>query len=111
MPAAQAIQPNNTVTGPALREPVEVHAVAPIGTAARIMGVGRRTGNPFNALLTADQLAALEVMTDRVPFDGDARKLRLGVEAHRLALAHRRRGGFAIFYVSQFVLTASPGSP
>jgi superfamily II DNA or RNA helicase len=88
MVAAPTIQPNSTITGPALPEPVEVHAVAPMGTSARIMGVGRRTGNPFNAVLTADQLAALEVMTDRVPFDGDARKFRLGIEAHRLGLAH-----------------------
>jgi superfamily II DNA or RNA helicase len=89
MPAAAAsICPGHTITGPALPEPVEVHAVTPMGTSARIMGVGRRTGNPFNAVLTADQLAALEVMTDRVPFDGDARKFRLGIEAHRLGLAH-----------------------
>jgi superfamily II DNA or RNA helicase len=90
MPAATtaSICPGSTITGPALPEPVEVHAVAPMGSSARIMGVGRRTGNPFNAVLTADQLAALEVMTDRVPFDGDARKFRLGIEAHRLGLAH-----------------------
>lgn len=85
---ATSIQPNSTITGPALPEPVEVHAVTPMGSSARIMGVGRRTGAPYNAVLTADQLAALTVVTDRVPFDGDARKFRLGIEAHRLGLAH-----------------------
>lgn len=73
-PTTASIQPNSTITGPALPEPVDVHAVTPMGTSARIMGVGRRTGSPYNAVLTADQIAALEVLTDRVPFDGDARK-------------------------------------
>ena len=68
MVATPTIQPNSTITGPALPEPVEVHAVTPMGTSARIMGVGRRTGNPFNAVLTADQLAALDVLTDRDAF-------------------------------------------
>ncbi len=88
MGVTNPIQPNSTITGPTLPEPVEVHAVAPMGASTRIMGVGRRSGNPFNAVLTADQIATLEVMSDRVPFDGDARKFRLGIEAHRLGLAH-----------------------
>jgi len=67
MGVAAAIQANSTITGPALSEPVEVHAVTPMGTSARIIGVGRRTGAPYNAVLTADQLAALTVVTDRVP--------------------------------------------
>ena len=97
MPATTAsIQPNSTITGPALPEPVDVHAVTPMGTSARIMGVGRRTGAPYNAVLTAEQLAALEVLTDRVPFDGDARKFRLGIEARRLGLAHEYDPFFAL---------------
>ena len=91
-----SIQPNSTITGPALPEPVEVHAVTPMGTSARIMGVGRRTGAPYNAVLTAEQIAALEVLTDRVPFDGDARRFRLGIEAHRLGLAHEYDPFFAL---------------
>ena len=58
-----SIQPDSTITGPALPEPVEVHAVTPMGMSARIMGVGRRTGAPYNAVLTAERLAALEVLT------------------------------------------------
>ena len=96
MVTAPSIQPNSTITGPALPEPVEVHAVTPMGTSARIMGVGRRTGAPYNAVLTAEQIAALEVLTDRVPFDGDARKFRLGIEAHRLGLAHEYDPFFAL---------------
>ncbi len=96
MTSTPSIQPNSTITGPALPEPVDVHAVTPMGTSARIMGVGRRTGAPYNAILTADQLAALEVLTDRVPFDGDARKFRLGIEAYRLGLAHEYDPFFAL---------------
>lgn len=57
------IQPNSTITGPALPEPVEVHAATPMGTSAWIIRVGRRTGSPYNAVLTAERLAALEVLT------------------------------------------------
>jgi superfamily II DNA or RNA helicase len=97
MPAtSSSIQPNSTITGPALPEPVEVHAVTPMGASVRIMGVGRRTGAPYNTILTAEQIAALVVLTDRVPFDGDARKFRLGIEAHRLGLAHEYDPFFAL---------------
>ena len=61
--AQDEITPGSTITGAALPEPVEVHAVAPLGGSTRIMGVGRRTGNPFNAVLTADQLAILQTRT------------------------------------------------
>lgn len=78
-PAGTSIQPNSTITVPALPEPVEVRAVTRTGAAARIMGVGRRTRAIYNAILRADQLSALEVLTDRMPFDGDARKFELGI--------------------------------
>jgi hypothetical protein len=88
MTTTASLHPGSTITGPTLLDPVEVHAVAPMEASARIMGFGRRTGTPFNAVLTADQLAALEVLTNRVPFDGDPKKFRLGIESHRLGLAH-----------------------
>lgn len=96
MGATTSIHPNSTITGPALPEPVEVHAVTPMGKSARIMRVGRRTGAPYNTILTAEQLAAIEVLTNRVPFDGDARRFRLGIEAHRLGLAHEYGPFFAL---------------
>ena len=96
MPPSPVLQPGSTITGPALSEPVEVHAVTPMGSSVRIMGVGRRSGAAVNTILSADQVAALEVLTDRVPFDGDARRFRLGVEAHRLGLAHEYDPFFAL---------------
>ena len=96
MTPSPAIQPGSTITGPALSEPVEVHAVTPMGSSVRIMGVGRRSGSAYNTILSADQVAALEVLTDRVPFDGDARRFRLGIEAHRLGLAHEYDPFFAL---------------
>jgi hypothetical protein len=39
-------------------------------------------------VLTPDQLSRLAVSSEQLPFDGDARLFRLGVEAHRLGLAY-----------------------
>ena len=96
MNTTASLQAGCTITGPALSEPVEVHAVTPMGSSVRIMGVGRRSGSAYNTILSADQVSALEVLTDRVPFDGDARRFRLGVEAHRLGLAHEYDPFFAL---------------
>jgi hypothetical protein len=96
MNTSASLQAGCTITGPALSEPVEVHAVTPMGSSVRIMGLGRRSGTAYNTILSADQVAALEILTDRVPFDGDARRFRLGVEAHRLGLAHEYDPFFAL---------------
>jgi hypothetical protein len=63
MGANTSIQPNSTITGPALPEPVQVHAVTPMGASARIMGVVRQTGDPFNAVRTADRLSAIKAVS------------------------------------------------
>jgi hypothetical protein len=48
------------MTGPTVPEPVEFDAVTRMGTSARIVGVGHRTGNPFHAVPPGDQLAAIK---------------------------------------------------
>lgn len=73
--------------GPTLPEPVEVVAVVPLGDSLKVIGRGISTGLLHDPVLTASQVAQLEISTDRLPFDGDARLFRLGIEAHRLGLA------------------------
>lgn len=81
------IRPGAVVTGPVLPEPIEVLVTVPMGGGAlKLIGRGLQTGLSRDPILTQVQLAQLTVSSDRQPFDGDARKFRLGVEAMRLGL-------------------------
>src|SRR5208282_4335814 len=42
----------------------------------------------YEPILTLDKLAALETTPDIQPFDGEAKRFRLGIEAYRLGLAY-----------------------
>jgi superfamily II DNA or RNA helicase len=47
-----------------------------------------RTGQVHERILTEDQLQTIDVSPDRPPYDGDALRFRLGIEAMRLGLAY-----------------------
>jgi superfamily II DNA or RNA helicase len=82
------IRPGVIVSGPFLPESLEVLAVVPMGESLKIIGKGLQTGLARDPVLTPDQLSRLTVSSEQLPFDGDARLFRLGVEAHRLGLAY-----------------------
>lgn len=88
MPANSTIRAGSIVRGPTLPEPVEVLATVPLGESLKVIGRGLNTGLTYDPVLSPSQLSQLTVSSDRVPFDGDARLFRLGVEAHRLGLAY-----------------------
>jgi superfamily II DNA or RNA helicase len=67
---------------------VEVLAVVPLGESLKVIGRGLNTGLTHDPVFSPLQLSQLVISSDRVPFDGDARLFRLGVEAHRLGLAY-----------------------
>jgi len=46
------------------------------------------TGKVHEPILNAEQLASLEATPEKEPFDGDAHRFRLGIEALRLGLAY-----------------------
>jgi SNF2-related domain len=77
-----------TVSGPFIPEPIEVLAVVPLGTSIKIIGRGKKTGLTHDPVLGPEQIQRLTVSCEIEPFDGNARLFRLGVEAHRLGLAH-----------------------
>jgi superfamily II DNA or RNA helicase len=54
----------------------------------KIIGKGLQTGLARDPVLTPDQISRLTVSSELLPFDGDARLFRLGIEAHRLGLAY-----------------------
>src|ERR1700736_710738 len=83
-----SLRPGNIVRGPTLPEPVEDLALVPLGDSVKIIGRGLQTGLTHDPVLTPDQLALLTASAAQEPFDGDASRFRLGVEAMRLGLAY-----------------------
>lgn len=85
---ASKLTPGVTLRGPLFAEPVKIIAVAPLGTSYQIVAQGLVTNQVHHKVLTADQLALLSATPEREPFDGDAQRFRLGIEALRLGLAY-----------------------
>ena len=82
------LKPNHIVTGPLLPEPVKIITLVPMGDSIKLVGEGMHSGKVHQPVLTAEQIAELEMSPEREPFDGDAAKFRLGIEAIRLGLAY-----------------------
>ncbi len=85
---AEDIVVGSILSGPILPEPVEVLAIVPLGGSIKLIGKGRRTGLVRDPVLAPYQIALLSSTPARERFDGDPALFRLGIEAHRLALAH-----------------------
>jgi superfamily II DNA or RNA helicase len=81
------LKPSKILRGPVFPEPVEVLATVPMGDAVKLFGRGVHTGKVVDIILTPDKLALLQTSPDVEPFDGDAHRFRLGIEAMRLQLA------------------------
>ena len=82
------LKPNLILQGSLFPEAVLVLTTLSLGDSVKIIGQGLRTNQVYQPILTAAQLATLEVTPETEPFDGDAHKFRLGVEALRLGLAY-----------------------
>src|SRR5712692_2658145 len=85
---AHQLKPHVIIQGPLFPEPVQVIVATPLGAAVKIVGKGLRTSQVYEPILSLEQLATLEATPEEEPFDGDATKFRLGIEAMRLALAY-----------------------
>ena len=84
-----ALQPGDIVEGEVFPEPIRVLLVRPIGTSTWLVGgQGLRTRQYHERLLSPDQICLLRITPAEVPFDGDALRFRLGIEAARLGLAY-----------------------
>ncbi len=83
-----AIRPNCLVSGPYFPEPIQVLMVVPMGASIKLIGKGLRTGLLHEPVLSAEQIESLQITPETEPFDGDAGRFRLGVEALRLGLAY-----------------------
>src|SRR5712692_6680290 len=85
---APGLKPNHIVRGAIFPEPVKILTIVPLGEAIKLIGEGLETGRVHQPILTAEQIATLEISPDNDPFDGDPAKFRLGIEAMRLGLAY-----------------------
>src|SRR5438034_10997808 len=84
----EQLKPNVIVRGAIFPEPVQVIVVVPMGASVKLIGKGLTTGKVHEPILNAEQLASLEATPEKEPFDGDAHRFRLGIEALRLGLAY-----------------------
>jgi len=84
----EALKPNAIVRGAIFPEPVKIIATVPMGDSLKLICEGLDSGKVHQPVLHADQIAALEISPDIKPYDGDALKFRLGIEAMRLGLAY-----------------------
>ena len=82
------LKPNIIVQGPIFPEPVQIIISIPMGDSVKLVGKGIKSQKVYEPILNTDQIAKLEGTPENEPFDGDAEKFRLGVEALRLGLAY-----------------------
>jgi hypothetical protein len=82
------IKPNIIVRGPIFPEPVQIIIGIPMGDSIKLIGKGLSTGQVHEPILNAEQLDKLEATPEKEPFDGDASRFRLGIEALRIGLAY-----------------------
>ena len=83
------IEPNTLLKGAMFPELVKVIAMVPMGDSVKLICEGMTSGKVHQPILSQAQLEALEIIpAENQPFDGDASKFRLGIEAMRLSLAY-----------------------
>jgi len=82
------LKPNIVVRGAFFPEPVKVIAVVPMGDSVKLIGEGLNSGKVHQPMLTPDQISGLEATPGTRPYDGDAERFRLGIEAMRLGPAY-----------------------
>jgi superfamily II DNA or RNA helicase len=82
------LKPNLIVRGALFPEPVQVITTIPMGNSVKLIGCGLNTNQTYQSVLNAQQIALLEMNPEKEPFDGNARKFRLAIEAMRLGIAY-----------------------
>ena len=82
------LKQNTIVKGSIFPEHVKVILVIPMGNVIKLIGKGLESGQVYEPILNDEQLSKLEIIPEIEPFDGDAAKFRLGIEAMRLGIAY-----------------------
>jgi len=82
------LKQNSIVKGSIFPEQIKVIMVIPMRDVIKLIGKGMESGQVYEPILNDEQLAKLEIIPEREPFDGDPAKFRLGIEAMRLGIAY-----------------------
>ena len=85
---ADHLKLDRIVRGSILPEPVKIIRTVLMGDSIKLVGEGLETGKVHQPILNLEQIAELEISPEKKPFDGDASRFRLGIEAMRLGLAY-----------------------
>lgn len=80
--------PGTVLRGPLFPEPVELVTHIPVGIRWKLVCTGKYTNQTYQPIVDEAQLASLEASPAVEPFDGNAHRFRLGIEAMRLGLAY-----------------------
>ncbi|HSV31313.1 MAG TPA: helicase-related protein, partial [Atribacteraceae bacterium] len=89
MASEVAVRQGQVVRGPLFNEPMRVETVCAGDDGVWTLGlVGTRTERFRRVTLTARDLAGLTILNAGFKFDGDARLLGLGLQAHALGIAY-----------------------
>src|SRR5262249_45749555 len=92
----EQLKPNVVLRGPLFPEPVQVILAQPVGQAIKLFATGVKSGQTYQQILNAEQLATLEASPEKEPFDGDPQRFRLGIETLRLGLAYEHDPYFSL---------------
>jgi len=106
----EQLKPNIIVRGPIFPEPVQVIVAIPMGASVKLVGKGLSTNQVHELVLNAEQLAQVESSPEKEPFDGDAIRFRLGVEAYRLGLAYEYDPYFSLSMPTATGTSAAPSA-
>ena len=90
------IKPNVILAGSLFNEPVRVITTQPVGDKLKIFGNGLKSGLVHQPILSAEQIATLEISSDTPTFDGNPLRFKLGIESLRLKLAYEYDPFFAL---------------
>ncbi|MGH6692732.1 MAG: DEAD/DEAH box helicase, partial [Gammaproteobacteria bacterium] len=83
-----ALTEGQILTGPLFNEPMRVETVASSGPSTWTVGlVGTQTQQFRRVALTKDQVATLTILSPSCSYDGDAGRLKLGLQAYALGIA------------------------
>ena len=74
-----------------------------MGDSIKLVGEGLETGRVHQPILSLEQIAELEISPEKKPFDGDASRLRLGIEAMRLGLAYEYDPYFSLSIIIAWI--------
>lgn len=86
--AKENLKIGSIVNGLMLPEPIQIVLIQSVGPSLKVGGRGLRSGQYHEVILDTSQIEQLKILPLEEPFDGDATRFRLGIEACRLALAY-----------------------